>query len=211
MILHTEVFGDGEPIIFLHTGLQTGMTDFEFQREFFKDKYKVILPDLRGHGNSVVDDLSNFFEDSAKDIAETLNHLGIESTYIVGCSLGALVGLFFTKRFPDKVKSLTISGVLSERPNNWLEIQKKDVAHQAQLLKSQDAVSYFDNLHKSNWRQFLEMAKDDNWYPFEVTKDLEGITSPVLFIVGEGNKDETKGALFYPSIKDDVHISIILG
>lgn len=125
MILHTEVFGDGEPIIFLHTGLQTGMTDFEFQREFFKDKYKVILPDLRGHGNSVVDDLSNFFEDSAKDIAETLNHLGIESTYIVGCSLGALVGLFFTKRFPDKVKSLTISGVLSERPNNWLEIQKK--------------------------------------------------------------------------------------
>lgn len=53
------------------------------------------------------------------------------------------------------------------------------------------------------------MAKDDNWYPFEVTKDLEGITSPVLFIVGEGNKDETKGALFYPSIKDDVHVSII--
>lgn len=33
MLLHAEVFGDGEPIVFLHTGLQTGMTDFEEQRD----------------------------------------------------------------------------------------------------------------------------------------------------------------------------------
>ncbi|WP_369903297.1 alpha/beta fold hydrolase [Bacillus manliponensis] len=75
MILHTEVLGDGEPIVFLHTGLQTGLTDFEYQREYFKGKYKIILPDLRGHGNSVENDFTNFFEDSALDIAETLNNL----------------------------------------------------------------------------------------------------------------------------------------
>ncbi|WP_237474018.1 alpha/beta fold hydrolase [Virgibacillus halodenitrificans] len=44
------------------------MTDFEYQREYFKEKYKVILPDLRGHGKSGEKDLSNFFEDSAQDI-----------------------------------------------------------------------------------------------------------------------------------------------
>ncbi|MFZ3589496.1 hypothetical protein ACOI1C_09480 [Bacillus sp. DJP31] len=38
MLLHTEIFGDGEPIIFLHTGLQTGLTDFEHQREIFLEK-----------------------------------------------------------------------------------------------------------------------------------------------------------------------------
>ncbi|WP_096185774.1 alpha/beta fold hydrolase [Evansella halocellulosilytica] len=209
MILHTEDFGEGQPIVFLHTGLQTGLTDFEYQREYFKDKYKIVLPDLRGHGNSVEDDFTNFFEDSAKDIAETLSHLGIESTHIVGCSLGALVGLYFAKRFPSKVKSLTISGVLSKRPDNWIELQKEDVEHQSQLLKNNDALSYFENLHKSNWRQFLEMAKNENWYPFEETNDLDGIIAPILYMVGEGNKAEAKGTLFYPSIKDDVHVSII--
>lgn len=49
MLLHTEVLGDGEPIVFLHTGLQTGMTDFEEQRDYFRSGFRVILPDLRGH------------------------------------------------------------------------------------------------------------------------------------------------------------------
>ncbi|MFD1019654.1 alpha/beta fold hydrolase [Thalassobacillus hwangdonensis] len=209
MILHTEVLGEGQPIVFLHTGLQTGMTDFEYQREYFKDKYKIVVPDLRGHGNSVNEDLGNFFEDSAEDLAETLSQLDLESVHIVGCSLGGLVGLYFAKRYSHKIKSLTISGILSEKPDNWLELQKEDVEHQAQLLKNKDAVSYFDSLHKSDWRQFLEMAKNDEWYPFEETKDLDGFNAPVLYMVGERNEAETKGALFYPSLKEDVHVSII--
>ena len=71
MILHTEVLGDGEPLVFLHTGLQTGKTDFEYQRDYFRNSYKVILPDLRGHGKSITNDITNFFEDSAIDLEET--------------------------------------------------------------------------------------------------------------------------------------------
>jgi len=209
LILHTEVLGDGEPIVFLHTGLQTGMTDFEYQREYFKEKYKVVLPDLRGHGSSIEDNLSNFFEDSAKDIAETLNYLRVESAHIVGCSLGALVGLTFAKRYPRNVKSLAISGVLPAKPENWLELHNEDVEHQTRLLQSDEATSYFDSLHQSNWRHLLEIVKNENWYPFKETKDLDGITSPILYMVGEGKEAEMKGVLYYPSIKNDVHVSII--
>ncbi|WP_228409471.1 alpha/beta fold hydrolase [Radiobacillus deserti] len=81
--MHTEVFGAGEPIAFLHTGLQTGLTDFEYQREYFKEKYKVILPDLRGHGKSVEEDLTNFYKGSAKDIVDTLINLEVDSAHIV--------------------------------------------------------------------------------------------------------------------------------
>jgi pimeloyl-ACP methyl ester carboxylesterase len=104
MLLHTEILGDGEPIVFLHTGLQTGMTDFEEQREYFQTRYKVILPDLRGHGKSTSRDLSNYYEESAMDLKDTLDHLGVGCAHIVGCSIGALVALFLTKRFPEKVK-----------------------------------------------------------------------------------------------------------
>nr|WP_239541430.1 alpha/beta fold hydrolase [Pullulanibacillus pueri] len=73
----------------MHTGLETGLSDFEFQRDYFKEHYKIICPDLRGHGKSVCDDVSNFFEDSVEDLIATLEDLAIEAAHIVGCSLGA--------------------------------------------------------------------------------------------------------------------------
>jgi len=212
MILHTEVLGDGEPLVFLHTGLQTGNTDFEYQRDYFRNSYKVILPDLRGHGKSITNDIKDikkFFEDSAIDIAETLNKLGIESAHIVGCSFGGLAGLSFAKKFPNKVRSLVISGVLAERPENWLEMHKQEAESQAQLLHNEDLVHYFDNLHSSDWKQFISMAQDEEWYPFHMTKDLAGIQSPILYMVGEGNEAETKSAILYQSLKKDIHVSII--
>ncbi|WP_367593488.1 alpha/beta fold hydrolase [Heyndrickxia camelliae] len=51
-MLHTTVFGEGEAILFLHTGLQTGETDFQYQANYFQQHYRILLPDLRGHGKS---------------------------------------------------------------------------------------------------------------------------------------------------------------
>ena len=209
MILHTTVLGSGEPLVFLHTGLQTGETDYLYQRDFFKSSYKVILPDLRGHGHSTNNNLSNFFEDSALDLVETLDHLEIDTAHIAGCSLGALVGLVFAKRYPKKIRSLTLSGILSEKPSNWSELHKEDVKSQSELLQNDSAVEYFDSIHEADWRKSLALAKDENWYPFQETKDLDGIASPVLYVVGEGNSAETKGALTYPSMQKNVHVSII--
>lgn len=208
MILHTEILGEGEPIVFLHTGLQTGTTDFEYQRDYFKEKYKVILPDLRGHGKSVSNDFSNYFEDSAKDLAETLEALGIHSAHIVGCSLGALVGLYFAKQFPSFVKSLSLSGIIPEKPKNWSVLQKEEAERQAHLLLNEEVVQYFDDLHQSDWRKFLDLTNKDG-YPFEETKNLTDVDCPVLYLVGEGNPLETKGAVLYPKMKSDVHVAII--
>ncbi|ANU16450.1 alpha/beta hydrolase [Planococcus maritimus] len=209
MILHSVEVGTGEPIVFLHTGLQTGMTDFEYQREFFKDSFRVVLPDLRGHGQSINNDLSNFFKDAARDLLDTLEKKEMSSIHIVGASLGALVGLFFAKRFPEKVKSLTLSGITPGKPENWNQMHKEDVAVQTQLLQNEEAIHHFDQLHAADWKQFLYMARNDEWYPFEETKDLAGIRSPILLIVGEGNPNETTGAISYRSMHENVHVSII--
>lgn len=209
MILHTQLLGHGEPIVILHTGLQTGQTDFKGQREHFKQNYQVILPDLRGHGNSISDDLSNYFHDSAKDLKDTLDDLGIGSAHILGCSLGALVGLVFAKNNPDQVKSLTLSGIIPEKPLDWEELNTQDVEHQQKILNNNKIVAHFDSLHKGDWKKFIEITQDGNWYPFEETGDVSMLKMPVLFLVGEGNKIETQGALLYPQMNDKIHVSII--
>ena len=211
MILHTSIVGKGEPVVFLHTGLQTGEIDFSYQREYFKGNYKVILLDLRGHGKSKTEHLEvlNYLEESAVDLKETLDHLHIEKAHIVGVSLGALVGLVFAKRFPVRVISLTLSGIVSEKPLNWEELQAADVEMQNAVLNNMEAVNYFDNLHTSDWKSFITMTQDRDWYPFDETADVSGILCPSLLIVGEGNPQEVKGVLNYPEMNENFHVAVV--
>ncbi|CAN7280666.1 alpha/beta fold hydrolase [Rossellomorea sp. LjRoot5] len=209
MILHTEVYGEGEPIVFLHTGLQTGTTDFEKQREVLQKSMKVIVPDLRGHGKSVSDDFSNYFEDVADDLRETLDYLQVDQLHIVGCSLGGLVGLRFAKKYPDRLRSLTLSGITSDKPDNWADMHAQDVQFQRELLENSEFTSQLDLQHESDWRQFIYMARDEDWYPFEYTSDLDNISAPILFMVGEGNPAEVETAAKYRNIHSQIHVCVI--
>lgn len=210
MILHAEVFGEGEPFVFLHTGLQTGESDFSIIKESFQDHYQVILPDLRGHGQSYSENISgNFLDDSVEDLYETLKALDIEKPHVIGCSLGAFVALGFAKKFPNELSSLTISGVMSEKPRNWSEMHKESVAQQTELLKDEQAVGFFNQLHQSDWTQFLHMSKNEDWYPFNLTAEISDIKAPMLFIVGEGNTAEVKTAASYQTMNENLHVCVL--
>ena len=162
MILHTKVTGAGEPIVFLHTGLQTGELDFTYQQKYFNERNKVIVPDLRGHGKSDGEVNGQYFSAAAEDLFETLNNFGLKQVHLVGCSLGALVAVKFAKLFPDFIKTLTVSGITLQKPENWLELHHSDVAVQSALLKNEEAVGYFNQLHNSDWRQFLELGRNED-------------------------------------------------
>ncbi|MBP2076816.1 alpha/beta fold hydrolase [Oceanobacillus polygoni] len=207
MILHTEKSGDGETIIFLHTGLQTGRTELTEQDAYFREKYQVILPDLRGHGKSVSEAYSNYFKESANDLLETADHLGIASAHVAGCSLGALVALVFAKIYPKRVKSLILSGIIPEKPLDWEAMEKEDAEQEAKILAVQANVDYFDKIHHGDWRKLLQSTREADWYPFDETGDLSELSMPVLFIVGEANQHETVGAIKYPNSNENIHVA----
>lgn len=209
MILHTSVNGHGEPIIFLHTALQTGATELDIQKDYFKENYQVILPDLRGHGKSVSNDFSNYFFDSSQDLLETLNDLNIESVHLAGCSLGGLVALYFAKRNPSRVKTLTLSGIIPEKPGNWEEINNEENININNILKNNETVDYFNSIHEGKWQELLQSVSGTDWHPFEETEDLSGLDIPTLFIVGETAELETVGTIKYPKTNDNIHVSII--
>ncbi|MCA0970172.1 alpha/beta hydrolase [Halobacillus litoralis] len=209
MKLHTYEKGNGEPIVFLHTGLETGITDFEEQQKAFEKDFRVIAPDLRGHGKSYTEDFDHFFEDSADDLKETLDGLGLKEVHVVGCSLGALVGLFFTRKYPSYVQSLSVSGLMPGKPHNWEEMHGEDSAMQSQLLNNEELCAQLDEKHQSDWRTIIHMAQDGSWYPFEETKNLGDIDVPILFMVGERNLHEVKGAALYPEQSDRVRVAVL--
>ncbi|MDL4842425.1 alpha/beta fold hydrolase [Aquibacillus rhizosphaerae] len=211
MILNIQSIGNGEEtIVFLHTLLQSGINDFDEQANYFKEKYTVISPDLRGQGKSISNQFDNYIEECASDLYETLIKIDKKNVHLVGCSLGGLASIVFSKRYPEMVKTLTISGVRQAKPLNWEKISEEEKTNAENILNDPQNVSYFDSLHPHNhWKELLESSFDPEWYPFEYTENLKGIDSTILVLVGEEAMDEVKSAIAYKEAHENVKIAIL--
>ena len=69
--------------------------------------YRLVIPDLRGHGASEWPG-SYTFELMRDDVLALLDHLGIEQTVLVGHSMGAVVGWILAQTAPQRVSQLII-------------------------------------------------------------------------------------------------------
>ena len=101
----------GAAVIFLHFG---GANLMMWQRAlpFFKDKYRLILVDMRGHGKSDKPESGYHIDEMAADVAAVMDYLKVEQAHIIGCSMGAEVGLSLAANYPDRALSLVCEGAL---------------------------------------------------------------------------------------------------
>lgn len=75
------------------------------------EDYRVIAPDLRGHGaTSAPQDLDSYtIEAYADDLAGFLDDLEIDVCVVVGCSFGGMVALQFATTWPERLAGLVLS------------------------------------------------------------------------------------------------------
>lgn len=78
------------------------------------DHFRLIIPDLRGRGQSgkALEDYS--LETQAKDIIALLKHLEIEQVMVCGHSFGGLLGIYIAAHYPEIVSKLAILDVAAE-------------------------------------------------------------------------------------------------
>src|SRR6056297_1777520 len=81
---------DKPTVLFLHFG-SGNLHMWSGVIPHFKERYRVILPDLRGHGQSSKPKTGYHIEDMAEDIELLLDELNVDRYYIIGSSLGAEV------------------------------------------------------------------------------------------------------------------------
>jgi pimeloyl-ACP methyl ester carboxylesterase len=74
----------------------------------YKDNYRIIAPDQRGHGLSDRPVARYSADVFAKDCAELLQQLNCESAIVVGHSMGGRMAAHFTYLYPEMVKALAI-------------------------------------------------------------------------------------------------------
>lgn len=107
--MYFEIYGSGAPLLIIH-GNGGSIRDFSNQIPFFEKNYKVILADSRAQGKSIDNGDSLSYEMMADDLNALLNHLHLDSCYVIGWSDGGINGLLLAIRHPDKVKKLAVTG-----------------------------------------------------------------------------------------------------
>ncbi len=117
--LYYETFGSGEPLLLIHGGGATIESWFA-QIPEFSQKFRVIVPDSRGHGRTCDAEGSINFTLMASDFEGLLDHLGINNVLIVGWSDGGVIGLEMAMRRPDLVKKVVAFGAHA-RPDGMTE------------------------------------------------------------------------------------------
>ncbi|POT23831.1 hypothetical protein C3433_27035 [Citrobacter freundii] len=102
--------GQGEPVLFLHGGLDTCDNYTRLLTELAND-FSVIAVDRRGHGRTADTDAPFDYTLMAEELAAFVRAMDLPPVHIIGCSDGANAGLHMASLFPEKVKSLVaVSG-----------------------------------------------------------------------------------------------------
>jgi 3-oxoadipate enol-lactonase len=107
--LHYEDIGSGRPILLIHGFTNYGLSWVPQLAALVHSGYRVILPDLRGHGASSPATALCTVSDLAADMIDLLNHLDAGSVTLCGLSLGGMVALQMALDQPDRVAGIIVA------------------------------------------------------------------------------------------------------
>lgn len=105
--IYFEIRGSGAPLILLH-GFSGSSQDWNTSGEALGAGFRLIVPDLRGHGRSGVLAKPFRHRDAADDILALLDHAGVQSYKAIGVSGGGNVLLHMATRQPERTKAMVL-------------------------------------------------------------------------------------------------------
>ena len=119
---------DGIPVVYCHGG-PGGGSDAIFRRFYDPEKYRIILFDQRGCGQSkphCAKDINAIWNNTTLDLMNDMERirqtLKIDSWLVTGGSWGTTLALLYAIEFPERVKGLILRGVFLARQQDidWL-------------------------------------------------------------------------------------------
>jgi pimeloyl-ACP methyl ester carboxylesterase len=183
--MYYETYGDisKQPLLLIH-GNGGYIYAERCQIEHFKDKYYVIIADSRFHGKTENGSELLTYDLMAKDYNSLLDHLKIDSAYIIGQSDGGIIGLLLAMNYPKKVKKLVTTAPnlradSTALPKWYIELDRNDLKEVEKRINQGDTST---NLIRQK-SQINLMVK----YPNIINNELAKIKAPVLVIAGDGD------------------------
>lgn len=162
--IHYKTIGQGIPLVMQH-GFMSDHTEFVGYLDEFKDEFKLILIDLRGHGDSdKPHDFSSYsVEILTSDILAVLDDLNVEKAHYWGYSMGGHIGFGLATLHPERFLSYILGGITPQAPDEEL---KQKVQGFSKLMKS-GADGFLAYLEKSGVEITAKVEEEIRSHDFE--------------------------------------------
>lgn len=188
--LHYEERGKGEPLLLLHGFGMCGKGDWGDHVDELAKSYRVIMPDLRGHGWSTNPSGKFTMRQSAEDIRALLDQLGLKNIRAMGISAGGMTLLHLAIKYPDRVRTMAVIGAT----NQFGEQARQTLRGEAGSLPPKEVIDMFNVCATRGPTQIAELMGQftgfaNSYDDMNLTKaDLAKIKARTLII--HGDRDE---------------------
>ena len=184
--------GKGKTIVLLHGFINTGANwrKTSLYKDLLQKGYRVIVPDMRGNGQSDKPHEDKYYENDAevKDIMGIISDLKIKKYTVVGYSRGAIVAAKLITKDKKAIKAvLGGMGQFFTNPN-WerrMMFAEAFGGKSAQYPEAQGAVNYAKSIHADT----MALSLLQKYQPVTSPSDLMKYKNKVLIIAGDEDKD----------------------
>ncbi len=196
--IHYVVEGQGAPLVMLHGGPGSHQEWYACNHvHTLMNQYQLILPDLRGNGQSDKphDSESYSTKHYTSDIIAILDNLNIDKAHCWGYSLGGYLAFCLSRDYPERFLSYIIGGAqpmglsaeVKEYQNSIREKLKRGAEGLIEHLKERgDTISPETEKHFRTWDFVAINAWSDNEDIFsKVDEHLPELDEPFLLYAGE--------------------------
>ena len=113
------------PLVFLH-GFSLDHRLWLDDAQYFRQWYRVLLLDSKGHGLSDAPLTGYSRDDRVTEVINFMDELAIEKIHLVGLSMGGTTGIGFALKYPQRLSSLTLVSTSAEGYKAGMKLSKID-------------------------------------------------------------------------------------
>lgn len=137
-----SIEGDGPALVLLHP--------FPMHREFWRgiapqlaDSYQLVMPDLRGHGDSPAGDGEATMQKHAQDLAGLCDAAGVKRAIFAGVSIGGYILFEFWRRYPERPRALILCDTKAQADTAQARADRLKMADQ---VERSDTSAYIESM-----------------------------------------------------------------
>ena len=162
------------PVVCVH-GYTSSAEPFNGLARHFHDRFHIVVPDVRGHGESAWSpDGAYQYRDQVSDLAGLVDQLGLTRFVLIGTSMGGIIAMAYAEAHADRLLGLVINDIGPDVEGGSQRITRMVGARPEEFATLEDAMAYAE----AHAERLLGLVIND------IGPDVEGGSQRITRMVG---------------------------